>query len=102
MLFDENLKKLDKPTSLTVQVKEYWIINIPYYGEYVYYGTQVEAGIEFDKKCKWENTVGTMHKADPENKQDREKVMKELKAVWEDRQAGIKDLPFMSSKGWTG
>lgn len=98
-LFDDSLKKLDKPAALMV-VKEYWIINIPYYGEFVYYGTQLQAKEFYDQKCEWEHTKGTLIKADPENKSHRILVQKEIEAIWQDKQAGIKDLPLYPGKGW--
>jgi hypothetical protein len=82
-------------------VLDYWIVNFPYYGTFVFYGTDKEAQEMFSKKKSWEQGDGTMHRADPDNKRDKELVVKEITAVREDRAAGIKNLPFLPGRGWT-
>lgn len=82
------------------QVAEYWIVSFPYYPTFVFYGTETEATEMFKKKSEWEQGQGTMRRADPDKKPDVELVVKEIQAVREDKQAGIKDLPFLPSKGW--
>ncbi len=84
----------------TGPVLEYWIVCFPYYGTFVFYGTARDAQEMFDKKQAWENGEGTMHRADPDKSADKKKVCDEIQAVRDDRAAGIKDLPFLPSKGW--
>jgi hypothetical protein len=79
---------------------EYWIVCFPDYGTFVYYGAEKDAKEMFEKKQLWESGEGTMHRADPDNKKDRAEVCKEIQAVRDDREAGIKNLPFLPSKGW--
>ena len=81
-------------------VSEYWIVSFPYYGIFVYYGTEKDANEMFKKKSDWEQGQGTMHRADPDKKSDKNLVCAEIQAVRDDRAAGIKDLPYLPSKGW--
>lgn len=84
----------------TWPILEYWIVSFPYYGVFVYYGTATDAQAMFDKKQLWEQGTGTMRRADPDKKIDRDLVCSEIQAVRDDRAAGIKNLPFLPSKGW--
>jgi hypothetical protein len=79
---------------------EYWIMEFPEYGKFVYFGTETEASVYFGKKLNWEGGKGSIKLADPQNKEDRKLVIAEIQAVREDRASGIRDLPFLPSKGW--
>ena len=89
--------QLPENTGVTL---EYWIVCFPYYGVFVFYGSENEAREMLDKKSEWEKTRGTMRRADPDNKTDRSIVVQEIEAVRADRTAGVKNLPFLPSKGW--
>jgi len=80
---------------------EYWILEFPSYGygKFVFYGTIREATDLYYKKLTWEGK-GTIKLADPENREDRLLVVTEIQGVREDRASGIKNLPFLPSKGW--
>lgn len=76
----------------------YWIISFPSYGTFVFYGTEEEAKIVFEKKSTWENSVGILRKADSKIKEDWQIVNKETEAVRQDKAAGIKDLPYLPNQ----
>lgn len=79
--------------------KNYWIFTFPYYYQFVFYGTVTEAQDLFKKKCGTEGT-GTLRLADADISQDVELVREEIINVRLDREAGIRNLPFLPGKGW--
>ena len=76
----------------------YWIMNFPHYGEFVFYGTDVEA-VELFQKTALREGPGLLRKADPKMKRDQELVQDEIANVALDRRAGIKDLPYLPHDG---
>jgi hypothetical protein len=80
----------------------YWILEIQGYGTIIFYGTQEDAFSLYKKRLEWEgpNAKGSMKMADPENEIDRGIVVRELIAVSQDTEAGVKGLPVFPRKGW--
>lgn len=77
--------------------KDYWLMTFPFYGTFVYYGTDIEAQIFFEKRVIWEGG-GSYRKANPFIKKDFELVNQEIDAVKEDRASGIK-IPTLPKSG---
>lgn len=78
----------------------YWIINIPTYARFVYYGTEGEAEEVLNIRMEWEGTRGTKRKADIKNPKDKELVRDEIVGIRIDRANGGEDLPWWPGEGW--
>lgn len=75
----------------------YWIVDFPFYGKFVFYGTESQATEFFEKTSKREGR-GNIRKANPKSREDQEMVQTEIQAVFEDIQAGI-ELPYYPHEG---
>lgn len=78
----------------------YWIINIPTYGRFVYYGTEKEAEKTVIRHSEREHVTGSKKKADKKDPKDYKMVEQEILGCVEDRRMGMPDVPFLPQEGW--
>lgn len=76
----------------------YWILFFPFYGKFVFYGTDLEAQEIFLRYSKHEG-AGILRKADPAKQTDVLLVREEIDSVLEDRRAGVPNLPYLPREG---
>jgi hypothetical protein len=94
MAFDLIRRPPDLTKDLPKDWPIYWILYFPFYGKFVFYGTELEAEEIFLRYSKREG-AGLLRKADSTVKKDLELVRAEIDAVLDDRRAGIKNLPYL-------
>jgi len=78
----------------------YWIIKIPGYATFVYYGTEGDASEQVHTHSTREGVVGTKRRADPKKPRDKEMVRDEIVGIRIDRQNGGDDLPWWPGDEW--
>ncbi|MDE2103707.1 MAG: hypothetical protein KGL39_41100 [Patescibacteria group bacterium] len=79
---------------MTENCYNYYIMNFPFYGKSVFYGTEAEAKEFFLRRGSWEGG-GDYHKADKGNKEDSDMVVSEIINVRLDIMSGVplEELP---------
>lgn len=78
----------------------YWVFHIPTYGRFVKYCTEAVAERTLVDYSLWNHVKGYKHKADINNKKDKELVSKEIIGCAEDRRHHVPDIPWMPAEGW--
>jgi len=78
---------------------DYWIITIPTYGKFVFYGLEIDACEAEENKERWEHCIGSIHKADRNNPADLKLVQEEILATEFDRK-NQPNIPWLPREGW--
>ena len=76
----------------------YWILHFPFYGKFVFFGTDIEATEIFQRYSRHEG-AGLLRKANPNKPEDVALVREEIDNVLEDIKAGIHGLPYLPRGG---
>lgn len=87
-------------TGFNPKTPAYWIIDVPYYGKFVFYGTEEDAEKKKNEYGNWNRVIAKKHLAQIKDKNDWDMVTREILSVCEDRKNGINGLPYLPNEGW--